>query len=215
MAPWIEIEGIAAPLGIPNVNTDDIWPGPAASPVLRKLTFGSGMGPEDAGLNAFAAWRLRADGAPNPDFILNQPPFDKARIILGGVNFGCGSSRELAVWALTGIGISCVIAPSFGDIFYDNCIKNGILPARVTLPALTHLLQFVADSAHRVLRINLESCQIQAGDALFAFEISDYSRRLMLDGVDEITAALADMSTLDKFEQAYAARHSWLTTGSR
>src|SRR5580692_11619355 len=114
MEAFTTLTAIAAPMPKPNINTDDIFPAPASSPIYRKLgaaVFGDrkSMGP-----NAFAAFRWTTDGEPRPEFILNQPPYDEAKILVAGANFGCGSSREMAVWCLAGIGIRCVIAPSFG-----------------------------------------------------------------------------------------------------
>ena len=209
MQAWQAIEGIAAPLAQPDINTDDIFPGPAASPVLRGSVGGAGMSVETAGINAFAAWRLHGDGTPKEDFVLNRPPFDRAVILLGGDNFGCGSSRELAVWALKGIGLRCIIAPSFGDIFYDNCIKNGVLPARIDAIAQEQMIAFLTHAADPILRVDLDKRVISTSDATFAFLIAEYPRTLLMDGVDEIDAALADPTTLDAFEARYARENPW------
>ncbi|MET0829789.1 MAG: hypothetical protein ABWY26_09730, partial [Microbacterium sp.] len=125
--PFTGLTGIAAPLRWSDVNTDDIFPAAMASPIARLR--GSAILNDRArmGDNAFAAYRWTDAGEPRPDFVLNRPPYDRAEILVAGSNFGCGSSREAAVWCLAAIGIRCIIAPSFGDIFYGNCLQNGLL----------------------------------------------------------------------------------------
>ncbi len=211
MEAFTTLTAIAAPMPKPNINTDDIFPAPASSPIYRKMgaaVFGdrTRMGP-----NAFAAFRWTADGEPRPEFILNQPPYDQAKILIAGANFGCGSSREMAVWCLTGIGIRCVIAPSFGDIFHNNCFKNGMLPVRLPQAEVDALLALVADPARAEITVNLEDQTVLAADGrVRRFEVVEYYRQALLDGLDEISATLTRTARIDAFERDYRATRPWL-----
>ena len=202
---------IAAPLFWANINTDDIYPGPAASPVVRAGKGGILRERSMMSANAFAAHRLNDDLSPKPGFILNQPPYDKAGILIARENFGCGSSREMAVWALEGIGIRSIIAPSFGDIFYNNCFKSGVLPVRLSVDEVEELLALARDSVDPTFTIDLEEKEVRApGGKAYAFEVGDYHRDALLAGLDEIAASLARLPMVEAHERAYYAQRPWL-----
>jgi 3-isopropylmalate/(R)-2-methylmalate dehydratase small subunit len=212
MQPFTVLSAIAAPLPWPNVNTDDIFPSAGAGSVA--------LGPEMfqnqelLARNAFAYYRFDEDGSPKPDFVLNQPPYDEAKILITLENFGCGSSREHAVWSLAAIGLRCIIAPSFGDIFYNNCVKNGLLPARMS-PADTHaLLDIVTAHPDADLTVDLAAQTVtsRSGD-VFVFEISTYQRSMLLDGVDEISVTLNHIPDIEAHELAYLRERPWLAVG--
>lgn len=210
--PFTRWAAVAAPLPWPDINTDDIAPGPEASPVLRRRGGGEiASDPVRMGENAFAGYRFNADGSPKADFVLNRKPYDRAGILVTGPNFGCGSSRETAVWALIGIGIRCVIAPSFGEIFYNNCSKNGLVPARVDAAAGDALAKLAESSSDPTFTVDLETCTIESGvGARWAFSIGAYQRQLLLDGRDEITMTLQRLSQIEAYESDYFDRRPWL-----
>jgi 3-isopropylmalate/(R)-2-methylmalate dehydratase small subunit len=211
MEPFITLTAIAAPLPWANVNTDDIYPGSGASPVVRSGNSAVMHDRAQMGLNAFAAYRWADDLSPKPDFVLNQPPFDKAGILIARENFGCGSSREMAVWCLHGIGIGCIIAPSFGDIFYNNCFKSGVLPARVEPDQVERMLALALESADPTFTVDLEAMTILAPDgSSFAFDVGDYHRNALLNGLDEIAASLARMPAIEAQEAGYYTARPWL-----
>ncbi len=187
MQPLIRHEGVAAPLPIDNVDTDAIIPSREMSRVSR----------EGLGRSLFANWRYQAAGAyvPNPDFVLNRTPFDGASVLLAGDNFGCGSSREHAVWALADFGIRVVVATSFGAIFESNCWSNGILP--VTLPA-AEVERLVAAAGASPFVVDLEACRIEApGLAPIAFEVPPGRRADLMAGADAIDRTLAERAAID------------------
>jgi 3-isopropylmalate/(R)-2-methylmalate dehydratase small subunit len=206
------LTAIAAPLPWANLNTDDIFPAPGASPVARA------PGGRDAfrdrttmGVNAFAAYRWTEDGQPSTDFVLNRAPYDRARILIARENFGCGSSREMAVWCLIGIGLRCIIAPSFGDIFYNNCFKNGLLPVRLPADDIEELLQLAGASGDRAFTVDLETCLITAPDGRRkGFEVGEYQRHALLNGLDEIAATMTRLPAIQAHEKAYLAQRPWL-----
>jgi 3-isopropylmalate/(R)-2-methylmalate dehydratase small subunit len=207
------VTGIAAPLPWADVNTDDIFPAAAASHVARA------PGGRDAfrdrttmGVNAFAAHRWTEDGQPSTDFVLNRSPYDRARILIARENFGCGSSREMAVWCLIGIGLRCIIAPSFGDIFYNNCFNKCLLPVRLPADDVEELSQLAAASGDRAFTVDLETCVITAPDGRRTrFEVGEYQRQALLDGLDEIAATMTRLPAIQAHERAYLARRPWLT----
>lgn len=211
MEKFTVFTAVAAPLFWANVNTDDIYPGPGASPVVRAgnaavLRDRRAMGP-----NAFAAHRWNDDLSPRPEFILNQPPFDGAGILIARENFGCGSSREMAVWCLHAIGIRAIIAPSFGDIFYNNCFKSGVLPVRLPVSSVEDLLVLARDTTEPRFTVDLEARQVRAPDGrCFTFEIGEYHRDALLAGLDEVSASLARLPAIEAHEAAYYAQRPWL-----
>jgi 3-isopropylmalate/(R)-2-methylmalate dehydratase small subunit len=210
MDPFTTLTAVAAPMPQPNVNTDDIFPGAGASPVAKKMGRAY-SDPAQMGLNAFAAWRFDADANPRPDFILNQAPYDAAKILVTGPNFGCGSSREMAVWTLAGIGVRCIVAASFGDIFYNNCFKNGVLPAKLAQADVDALLALIADPSRATLAVDLHAQTITGADGeARRFEVTQYYRDALLNGLDEISATLSRIDRIDAAERAYLAERPWL-----
>jgi 3-isopropylmalate/(R)-2-methylmalate dehydratase small subunit len=210
--PFVLLSSIAAPLPWSDVSTDDIYPGPQASPILRLP--GNGIVSRDRarmGENAFAAHRFFDDGTPRPEFVLNCPPYDQAHILIAGPNFGCGSSRESAVWALVGMGIRCLIASSFGAIFYGNCGKNGVLAAIVDQLDAARLAEIAREHPEPVFSVDLRERAISAPDnTRCSFSIGSYQRQLLLDGRDEITTTLERLPQIEGYEADHLAQRPWL-----
>lgn len=212
--PFTVHRGIAAPLLTRNIDTDTIIPSREIQRVSRQ-GLGDGL---------FAGWRYRTPGSrePDPEFILNRDGYQDASILLAGANFGCGSSREHAVWALGEFGIRAVLAPSFGSIFRNNCTLNGILAVVVEDAAVRNLADWVqADPRRNRLEIDLKNQVIawKAGETL-AFEIEPARRRLLLQGLDGIAVTLRQASAIDEFEAADCAARPWVyrmpaSTGSQ
>lgn len=202
MRAFTRLRGIAAPLPRRNVNTDDIYPnlGGAA------ITDPAAMGP-----CAFGNWRWNADGSARPDFILNKAPYDRAEILVAGANFGCGSAREQAAWCLNAIGLRCIIAPSFSDIFHGNCLKNGMLPIRLAEAEVDALTALVSDPARAIVEVDLETRTITRADGrTLVFDISPRDRQRLLAGVDDIGATFAIMDRIHAFAADYHRRRPWL-----
>jgi len=200
MEPLISVKGIVVPLLRDNVDTDSIIP----AEFMRSLS-------TDPGRGLFARWRYRADGSENPDFVLNDPRYRGATILLAGANFACGSSRENAVWALQRFGIRCVIALGFSDIFYANCFKNGVLP--VQLPASAHALvvdEALGEEASEAT-VDLRTQEIEfASGRRIGFDLDARRRAKLLSGEDEIAATLNRWATIDSFRAGHAQRAPWL-----
>jgi len=198
VSDFIPLTGVAAPLDEANVDTDVIFP----ARFLLLL--------DKAGLGAQLFYERRHTNEP---FVLDVPPFDKARILIAGRNFGAGSSRELAVWALADFGIRAVIAPSFGEIFFNNCFKNGVLPIVLSEAQVERLQALAATGAP--FSIDLEAGCIHLPDSgEIAFSPDPYRRRLLLLGLDEIGAILADdVADIERFEAAQAEARPWLHLG--
>lgn len=203
MEPLISVNGIVVPLLRDNVDTDTIIP----AEFMRSLA-------SDPGRGLFARWRYCADGSEDPGFVLNDPRYRGAAILLAGANFGCGSSRENAVWALQRFGIRCVIALGFSDIFYANCFKNGVLP--VCLPASAHAL--VVDEARgqraceATVDLRTQQIELDSGRRI-GFDVDGRRRAQLLAGEDEIDATLRRRSTIDAFRTRHARRAPWLYAG--
>jgi 3-isopropylmalate/(R)-2-methylmalate dehydratase small subunit len=210
MDKFDRITGLAAPLDRPNVDTDAIIPKQFLKSIKR-----SGFGP-----NLFDEWRYLDHGEPgmdnstrplNPDFVLNQPRYAGAVILLGRENFGCGSSREHAVWALLDYGFRVVIAPSFADIFYNNCFKNGVLP--IILPASTvdELFRATESTPGYTLSVDLPNQQLIAPDqAAIDFGIDAFRKDCLLHGLDDIGLTLKHADAIREFEQRHQAAAPWL-----
>jgi len=200
MEPLISVKGIVVPLLRDNVDTDSIIP----AEFMRSLS-------TDPGRGLFARWRYRADGSENPDFVLNDPRYRGATILLAGANFACGSSRENAVWALQRFGVRCVIALGFSDIFYANCFKNGVLP--VQLPASAHALvvdEALGEEASEAT-VDLRTQEIEfASGRRIGFDLDARRRAKLLSGEDEIAATLNRWATIDSFRAGHAQRAPWL-----
>lgn len=201
MEKFTRITGIAAPFPRANVDTDTILP----KEFLKTVTRGG------LGQNLFDELRYTADGAEKPDFILNRAPFRAARILLAGDNFGCGSSREHAVWALRDFGIRVIIAPAFADIFYNNCFKNGLLPVMLDPLPLADLTRRAETGTDKTLTVDLGDCTISGdGMARLSFTIEPFRRRCLLEGLDEIALSLQNEAAIEAFEAARASRQPWL-----
>jgi 3-isopropylmalate/(R)-2-methylmalate dehydratase small subunit len=200
METFTTVTGIAAPLLLPNINTDAITPMIAG----RSLA-------ADIGKLLFANWRYHPDGSEIADFVLNQPPYREAKVLVAGANFGCGSSRERAVWALMRFGIRCVIAPSFADIFYDNAFQNGLLP--LALPAAGHaaLADAVMQSKEPVVTVDLEHCVLTDPDGrTIAFTVPAERRVALREGLEEIQVILRMEGDIDAFQGRDRVARPWI-----
>jgi 3-isopropylmalate/(R)-2-methylmalate dehydratase small subunit len=203
MEKFTRLTAIAAPLLRENIDTDII--------IRIERLVGSGRRSE-LGQYAFEAWRLRPDGSEDPGFVLNREPYRRARVLLALDNFGCGSSREGAVWALQQKGFRAVLAPSFGDIFFNNCFQNGVLP--VALPAETVLAiarQVEADPEHNLVTVDLERQVVLAPDgAETGFAIDALRRQKLLDGLDDIALSLRHEAEIASFQARDRALRPWI-----
>jgi len=189
------VRGPAAPLMLPDVNTDVISPGHT--------------GKGSMALSAFAPIRYLSDGRDDPSFVLNREPFREAPILLAAQNFGCGSSRETAVWSLRAIGIRCVIAISFGDIFFGNCFQNGVLPIVLDERVLESLAEEAADGAP--LEVDLRASVVRSPrGATIPFTIDPLRRRQLLEGIDDLDAGLLRRDEIRAFQQADRALRPWI-----
>ena len=192
MKPFTTLTGIAAPLPMANVDTDKIIPARFLKSINR-----TGFGK-----NLFHSMRFREDGSENPDFVLNQPAYRKAQILVAGDNFGCGSSREHAPWALLDFGIRCVISTSFADIFYNNCFKNGILPIKVSPEDLEKLFDDADRGANATLTVDLENQEIRGPDGgRIPFDVDAFRKHCLLNGLDDIGLTLEKAPAIDSYEQ--------------
>lgn len=202
MDKFTTLNAVAAPYLRANVDTDLIIRAERCARVSR----------EKLGDYAFEMVRFLPDGADNPAFALNREPFRQAQILVGGINFGCGSSREMAVWAIAGLGIRCVIAPSFGEIFYGNCFQNGLLPIRLpqeTVEALGAALE--ADPPRARLVVDLGRQQVVAPDGTaHGFEIEPLRRKALLEGLDEIGLTLLHEAQIADFQRRDRLRRPWI-----
>lgn len=203
MNTFTSLTAIAAPLLRENIDTDIL---------IRVEPLFAGVPRAELGPHCFASWRYLADGTKNPDFPLNQPPYDHAQILLAGANFGCGSSREGAVWALMAMGIRCVIAPSFGDIFFNNCFQNGLLPIRLPQAELENLVQQVqADPGANRLTVDLRSLTVCAPDGtIISFHVPALRREALLEGLDSIALTLRRTASISAFQAMDAQRRPWI-----
>jgi 3-isopropylmalate/(R)-2-methylmalate dehydratase small subunit len=198
MQPFTVVSGAAPYLSRANVDTD----------VIIRIERLTSLAKDQLGPYAMEALRYREDGSDEPDFILNQPAFRGAPILLAGDNFGCGSSREGAVWALQGIGMRCVIAPSFGDIFFSNCFQNGVLPIRLPAAQVEALASQCADGA--ALTVDLEQQHLMAPDGTRTpFAVDPLRREGLLHGLDDIGLTLKDDTLIRQWQQADRARRPW------
>jgi 3-isopropylmalate/(R)-2-methylmalate dehydratase small subunit len=201
MQKFETLTGVAAPIEIDNVDTDMIIPKQYLKTIKR-----TGLG---AGL--FAEMRYLDDGSPNPDFVLNKPAYKNVKILVAGDNFGCGSSREHAPWALLDYGIRCVISTDFADIFYNNCFKNGILPIRVAAEDLPKLMDDARRGANATLTIDLPAQEIRGPDGgMVKFEIDPFRKHRLLEGLDDIGLTLVEAPSIDAFEKKSAAARPWV-----
>lgn len=201
MEAFVRLEGIAAPLLRSNIDTDQIIP---AKYLVRVSYAGIGEG-------LFAGWRLRADGSPDPDFILNRTPWNKSVILLADSNFGCGSSREGAPKALRDWGIRSVIAPSFGNIFFSNCFRNGLLPVELPIEQIRAIAQQVESSAGAGnVCVDLQAQTVTSAQGeVFTFHSPERLRRMLLEGLDEIDLTLTLSAEIERFRGADRIKRPW------
>ena len=201
MKKFAQLTGVAAPLNILNIDTDMIIPKQFLKTIKR-----SGLG-----ANLFDEMRFTQDGEEIADFVLNREPYRGAEIIVAGDNFGCGSSREHAPWALLDFGIRCVISTSFADIFYNNCFKNGILPITVSADDRDALMADAADIENPELSIDLETQTIRRPNGVeVSFEIDPFRKQCLLEGLDDIGLTLEKGGSIDSFEATRAEEKPWL-----
>ena len=200
MEPFTVVTGIAAPMMMPNINTDAITPmaaGRSTSVDLGKLMF--------------ANWRYTLEGAEIPEFVLNRSPFRQSKILVAGPNFGCGSSRERAVWALMSFGIRCVIAPSFADIFRENSFQNGLLPVAISEADCAALGASLEHAREPVISVDLRRCVVTALDGReIAFTLPAERRSALLEGLAEIDVILRMEADIDNFQRADREARPWI-----
>lgn len=200
MEKFTKLTGVAAPMPVVNIDTDMIIPKDYLK-TIKRTGLGKGL---------FADMRFLQDGSENPDFVLNKPAYRHAKIIVAGDNFGCGSSREHAPWALLDFGIRCVISTSFADIFYNNCFKNGVLPIKVSPENLEKLMDDASRGANAVLTVDLEAMEISGPDGkTITFDLDEYRRHCMLNGLDDIGLTMQKASSIDSFEHKNEQIHPW------
>ena len=201
MQKFDQLTGIAAPLNILNIDTDMIIPKQFLKTIKR-----SGLG-----ANLFDEMRFTPEGAEIPEFVLNTAPYRDAEIIVAGDNFGCGSSREHAPWALLDFGVRCVISTSFADIFYNNCFKNGILPIAVSADERDALMADAADTENPELSIDLVTQTIRRPNGVtISFEVDAFRKKCLLEGLDDIGLTMEKNASIDGFESARQTSQPWL-----
>jgi 3-isopropylmalate/(R)-2-methylmalate dehydratase small subunit len=201
MRAFTQLTGVAAPLPMSNVDTDKIIPGQFLKTIKR-----SGLG-----VHLFHTLRYDASGADRPDFVLNQPAYRQANILISHENFGCGSSREHAPWALLDFGISCVIAPDFADIFYNNCFKNGVLPICLPREICDALMEDARLGANARITVDLErQVVVRPNGEEIGFTIDPHRRHMLLNGLDEIGQTLQRTAAIDAFETRRGVDQPWL-----
>ena len=197
MQKFEKVTGVAAPLPVVNIDTDMIIPKDYLK-TIKRTGLGKGL---------FAEQRYNEDGSENADFVLNKPAYRHARILVAGDNFGCGSSREHAPWALADFGIRCVISTSFADIFYNNCFKNGLLPVTVGQEDLDKLMDDAERGSNATLTVDLEAQEIHGPDGgVVKFEIDPFRKHCLLNGLDDIALTLEKAPKIDTYEAALSAR---------
>lgn len=200
MQPFTTLTGVAAPLPMVNVDTDMIIP-----KQFLKTTKRTGLGSA-----LFFELRTRPDGSPNPDFVLNRPAYKNAKLLIAGANFGCGSSREHAPWALLDFGIRCIVAPSFADIFYNNCFKNGILPIALPQEQVDGLMEDASLGANAVISVDLDRQEIIRPDGKrIHFDIDPFRKRCLLNGWDDIGLTMRHEKDISDFEARRRISEPW------
>tara|TARA_B100000674_G_scaffold87867_1_gene60904 strand:- start:742 stop:1347 length:606 start_codon:yes stop_codon:yes gene_type:complete len=201
MDKFTKLRGVAAPLNMINIDTDKLIPKQFLKTIKR-----TGLGK-----HLFNEMRFNEDGSEKQDFVLNKSAYREASIIVAGDNFGCGSSREHAPWALLDFGIKCVISTSFADIFYNNCFKNGILPIVVNKQQLDQLMDDAENGANAVLDVDLEAQEIvrPSGEKV-TFEIDEFRKHCLINGLDDIGLTMEKEENIDDFEKRRAAEQPWV-----
>lgn len=200
MEKFNKLSGVAAPLPIINIDTDMIIPKDYLK-TIKRTGLGEGL---------FAEMRLNEDGSPKPDFVLNKPAYSETKILIAGDNFGCGSSREHAPWALVDFGIRCVISTSFADIFYNNCFKNGILPIVVSPENLEKLMDDASRGSNAIVSVDLEAQEIKGPDGgTISFDIDPHRKHCMLNGLDDIGLTFEKEASINTYEAKAAQNRPW------
>jgi len=206
MQKFDKLTGVAAPLPMINIDTDKIIPKQFLKTIKR-----TGLGKD-----LFFEVRYNDDGSEKPDFVLNKPAYRKAQILVAGDNFGCGSSREHAPWALLDFGIRCIISTSFADIFYSNCFKNGILPIKVSKEDLDKLMDDAERGANATLSVDLETQTIKGPDGgTITFDIDPFKKHLLLNGLDDIGLTQQKAGKIETYEDKQRAAQPWLHTAAK
>ncbi|GGE18587.1 3-isopropylmalate dehydratase, small subunit [Gemmobacter megaterium] len=201
MDKFTTVTGIAAPMPLVNIDTDMIIPKQFLKTIKR-----TGLG-----VNLFDEMRYTLDGKEIPDFVLNQPAYRESQIIVAGDNFGCGSSREHAPWALLDFGIRAVISTSFADIFYNNCFKNGILPIVLPQEAVDVLMEDAKKGANARMTVDLEAQTVTSSDGQsFAFDVDPFKKHCLLNGLDDIGLSLEKVASIDTFEDKMSKARPWV-----
>lgn len=200
MDKFDKLTAVAAPMPFINIDTDMIIPKQYLK-TIKRTGLGSAL---------FSEMRYNDDGSENEGFVLNKPAYRNANILVAGDNFGCGSSREHAPWALKDFGITCVISTSFADIFYNNCFKNGILPVVVTAEELDKLMDDAERGSNATLSVDLETQQIHGPDGgVINFEIDAFKKHCLLNGLDDIGLTMEKVASIDAFEASQAETRPW------
>ena len=195
------LTGIAAPMPMVNIDTDMIIPKQFLKTIKR-----SGLG-----VNLFDEMRYDRDGNEIADFVLNQPQYREAEVLVAGDNFGCGSSREHAPWAIKDFGIRCVIAPSYADIFYNNCFKNGILPIVLPQEQVDALMKDAEKGSNARMTIDLEAQTVTSSDGeVFSFEVDSFKKHCLMNGLDDIGLTMEKAASIDSFEKQAAEARPWV-----
>jgi len=201
MEKFTILTGVAAPLKQINVDTDKIIPKQYLK-TIKRTGLGKGL---------FAEMRYNDDGSENPDFVLNKSAYKHAKVLVAGDNFGCGSSREHAPWALLDFGIRCVISTSFADIFYNNCFQNGILPIKVTPEELDKLFDDADRGSNATLTVDLAKQEIRGPDGgVIKFDIDPFRKHCLLNGLDDIGLTMKKKSKIASFEKKAAEKRPWV-----
>ena len=201
MEKFTTLSGIAAPMPLVNIDTDMIIPKQFLKTIKR-----SGLG-----ANLFDEMRFTLEGEEIPEFVLNQPAYREAQILVAGDNFGCGSSREHAPWAIADFGIRCVVSTSFADIFYNNCFKNGILPIVLPEEQRDALMKDAEKGANARIEVDLEAQTITSSDGeVFTFELDAFKKHCLLNGLDDIGLTMEKAAAIDAFEAEVGAKRSWV-----
>ena len=201
MESFTTLTGIAAPLPMVNVDTDMIIPKQFLKTIKR-----SGLG-----VNLFDEMRYDREGNEIAGFILNQPAYRNASILIAGENFGCGSSREHAPWAIKDFGIRCIIAPSFADIFFNNCFKNGLLPIPLPQEKVDELMKDAERGENARISVDLEAQTVTTSDGeVISFEVDPFRKRCLMEGLDDIGLTMEHSAAIADFESGAAARHPWI-----
>ncbi len=204
MDPFNKLTAIAAPLPMMNVDTDVIIPKQFLRTIKR-----TGLG-----VHAFHDIRYNEDGSKKPDFVLNKEEYKNAEILVTGGNFGCGSSREHAPWALLDMGLRCVIGPSFADIFYNNCFKNGILPIEMNKEDHSALLDWMSENESGEVSVDLEAQSVTWGNHGTSFDIDPFRKHCLLNGLDDIALTMENKSHIASYEDKTDKEKPWLMAGS-